>query len=414
MIYSERTKRSAVFVDKAGCAEPVERVPLMAKSFDEDWLQNLIADNPCLLQSEEICADYQNLVCVGTEVGVGQSGQMGYIDVLLVSSDGKVVVVETKLFRNAQAKRTVVAQVIDYAQKLQSWNAEKLDSVARFYSKKKYGQEQSVFELVKNSGFLGDADEARFTDALNRSLQSAEFLLLIVGDGIRSEAEQLVGFLNSYTSMQFRIALLELEVYNRPDGVLVIPNVLEKTSVIEKEMAFSDYYSEPSKPSPQKYYSEAVLSKRDFILEFSSAAGLDAGDVSDFISNIEQIQNVTSTIHHTELRIRVKTRAGGIPILIFYRGKHGKNPADAYIIPRDIFTMYAQMGFDSRAEADDYLNFFKDYLDLAHCYNEPYINENACYYLDLQKMLSGADKIVGAIEQFAKREFERERSETRG
>ena len=58
---------------------------------------------------------------------------------------------------------------------------------------------------------------------------------MIVGDGIREGVENMVSFLNSNPTMQYRFALCELEVYEVENGKrLVIPNLTLKTNVIER------------------------------------------------------------------------------------------------------------------------------------------------------------------------------------
>ena len=48
------------------------------------------------------------------------------IDTLYATPQGKLVVLEAKLWRNPEARRTVVGQVLDYAKELGSWTYEDL------------------------------------------------------------------------------------------------------------------------------------------------------------------------------------------------------------------------------------------------------------------------------------------------
>jgi len=46
----------------------------------------------------------------------------GSIDLLFVNSEGMITIVETKLWRNPEARRKVVTQIIDYAKDLAKWS----------------------------------------------------------------------------------------------------------------------------------------------------------------------------------------------------------------------------------------------------------------------------------------------------
>lgn len=67
-----------------------------------------------------------------------------------------------------------------------------------------------------------DADEAAFGDGVGRSLSTGDFLLLIVGDGIRQGAESLVAFLERYGHLRFWLALVEVAAYRLPDGLRLL------------------------------------------------------------------------------------------------------------------------------------------------------------------------------------------------
>ena len=95
-----------------------------------------------------------------------------------------MTVVETKLWRNPEARRKVVAQIIDYAK----------DLARRSYSE--------LVAAVKTATGSTDADpivaaaceegdETAFIDHVSRNLRLGRFLLLIVGAGIREGVEEM-------------------------------------------------------------------------------------------------------------------------------------------------------------------------------------------------------------------------------
>ena len=84
------------------------------KLFDEHWLQELLIENPSLLPSKELDEAWPELIPLGREVPV----KAGSIDNLYITRNGLICLVETKLWRNFEAHRTVVAQIIAYAKDL--------------------------------------------------------------------------------------------------------------------------------------------------------------------------------------------------------------------------------------------------------------------------------------------------------
>ena len=105
---------------------------------------------------------------------------------------GRLTLAEFKLWRNPQARREVIGQILDYAKELASWGYEDLQ---REVSKTLKRPGNVLYELVRERA----PDEAAFIDRVTRHLKRGEFLLLIVGDGIREDVGDwglsFVGFL---------------------------------------------------------------------------------------------------------------------------------------------------------------------------------------------------------------------------
>jgi len=99
------------------------------QAYSEAWLQDLIRRHPAILPTGEIEPVFRPLLSIGCEVGTAA----GSIDNLFISPRGYLVLVETKLWRNPEARREVVAQAIDYASCLSRWSYDQLDAAARDY-----------------------------------------------------------------------------------------------------------------------------------------------------------------------------------------------------------------------------------------------------------------------------------------
>src|SRR5674476_143231 len=99
-------KRIVIVNERGEVEKKYFPMPSEARHFSEDLLQKMIFEEPNLLSSEEIDPDFSNLISISREVPV----KSGYIDVLYVTPEGKICVVETKLWRNHEAHRSVVDQ----------------------------------------------------------------------------------------------------------------------------------------------------------------------------------------------------------------------------------------------------------------------------------------------------------------
>lgn len=208
----------------------LEPLPLQASGsglYDEAWLQRLIQDNPALLPIADLEPGFSPLIPVCMELPVPS----GYIDNLMVTPDGGIVVVETKLWRNPQAPREVVGQILDYAKDLAGLSYEDLEHKVGISLKRR---DTRLFILV--SAVVPDLDEARFIDAVSRNLKLGRFLLIIAGDGIQESAEQLADFVQRHVGLHFTLALVEMSLWRLPgeERIVVLPRIIARTVEIER------------------------------------------------------------------------------------------------------------------------------------------------------------------------------------
>ena len=220
----ERRDGTPVLVDPEGRTERLKRIPLREKDIDEGWLQKRLHESPEILPINEIDPGFGPLVPIGREIHT----PAGPMDNLYISPQGAITLVEAKLWRNPQARREVVGQILDYAKELSLWSYDDLNERAQKFAGK------SLWELVSTSG--GTLDESRFVDAVSRNLKNGRFLLLIVGDGIREEMERLADFLHNSPDLRFTLALVELQIYRFDDAdqYLVMPMIVGRTIEITR------------------------------------------------------------------------------------------------------------------------------------------------------------------------------------
>ena len=143
-----------------------------------------------------------------------------------------MVIIETKLWRNPEARRKVVAQILDYAKELSRWSYEDLQ---RELNRKLKTSGNILYEIACSSDESTDPGEAAFVDAVTRNLYKGEFLLLVVGDGIREGAEGIAEFLSNSGNLAFSFAMVELAVYEEDKiGKLILPRIITRTVELQR------------------------------------------------------------------------------------------------------------------------------------------------------------------------------------
>lgn len=216
----------------ASKGQVLAKLPFAASpdQIDENALQNLVDQCPECLPIWEIDRAFEEPVSICREL----STSAGQIDNFLVTRTGLPILVECKLWRNGEARREVVGQIVDYARTLTKWTVSDLD---REVSKRlKASPPVSLFDLVSKR--YPNIDELSFNDAVTRNLKTGRFMLLIVGDGIREGVEAIADYLQNHAGLRFVFGLIELPVFVTPAGErLFVPRVLAKTVSIEREVA---------------------------------------------------------------------------------------------------------------------------------------------------------------------------------
>lgn len=227
-----RQQGTPYFISKDNSMK-LERVPLTEKLFQEQWLQKLIHNNPQVLPIDDIESGFAPLISLGREI----STSVGYIDNLYISPNGYLTIVETKLWRNPEAKREVVGQIIDYAKELTTWTYSKLNDAVKVSSQLLNNNAKGVIELIKEFDLIDENQEQIIIDNIDRNFKRGRLLLLIVGDGIRESVEDMVEYLSNTPQVQFTLGLVELQVYKNPNienDLIVIPNLITRTKEITR------------------------------------------------------------------------------------------------------------------------------------------------------------------------------------
>ena len=217
-----------------GKETPLRRVSFDERTFDERALQNLLFAHPTLIPVGDIEPLFAGLRPLARELPIGS----GFLDLIFMNGEGYLTLVETKLWRNPEARRTVVAQIIDYASHLSTWTYDELRQAVLSCRHNDAGASSDPLVDLASDGD-DDMDERAFVDRMNRNLRLGRFVLLIVGDGIHEGIERMADFLNQTPRLQFTLGLVEMGLYAlddkaQPSDFFVQPRIIARTREVTR------------------------------------------------------------------------------------------------------------------------------------------------------------------------------------
>ena len=205
----------------------LKKVSLNTKSYTEEWVQNLCFNNPNLLPVEEIEPTFGGMIPICTELSI----KSGFIDLVYINEYGFITIGECKLWRNPEARRKVIGQILDYAKDLSKLNYSKFEKICLAARKDK---SKSLFSIINEQ--YPEIDESSFVDNVQNNLKKGRFLLAIIGDGIRGNMEEIAEYIHRNGNLNFTLGLIELPVYENPNNneLVITPRILVKTKEIER------------------------------------------------------------------------------------------------------------------------------------------------------------------------------------
>jgi len=124
---------------------------------------------------------------------------------------------------------------LDYAKDLSRWSYEGFDAAVRS-ARRTAGESPDslgLFDTVRR--YEPSVDESQFHDSVSQRLRKGDFLLLIVGDGIREGVGAITQFLEGHGTLHFTFGLVEMAIYRLPDGgLLVQPRMLAQSTIVRR------------------------------------------------------------------------------------------------------------------------------------------------------------------------------------
>lgn len=299
--------------------------PLAPSGFpSEEKLHDLVEGSPHLLP---LSGD-PTLTILGREVALGS----GYADLLAVESDGRPVIIEIKLRRNAEARRAVIAQVLTYAAYLKGLDLVELEAILRPHLSGRNAA--SIAELTQRGDQSGQFDETGFKLDLEAALDAGAFRLVLVLDEAPKELVQLVGYLESIATA-ITVDLITVSAYQVGGEEILVPTRVDPEYQPEQPERRSGVGPRPKAPTREADGSELF---EQSIARAPAAAQADLRRLLDWAQALETEQLATLRSFQGEERD---------VLVIWVRGEKGGlvsiwNDKDAYIsLWRSVFVRLA-------------------------------------------------------------------------
>ncbi|MEW6581818.1 MAG: hypothetical protein AB1416_03575 [Actinomycetota bacterium] len=208
-----------------------ELVEMTESAYDsEAVLQELLARYPNLLTGDaHDGGPPRRWLLVSREVSlasIGGTSGVWSVDHLFLDQDGVPTLVEVKRSTNAEIRRSVVGQMLDYAANaVVHWPVERLRATFEANSAKDdMDAEQRITQLVGP-----DADVDTFWEQVATNLQAQRIRLVFVADEIPPELARVIEFLNGQMSPA-EVLGIEVKQYIGEDLKTLVPSVVGRTA----------------------------------------------------------------------------------------------------------------------------------------------------------------------------------------
>ncbi|NOJ59993.1 hypothetical protein [Arthrobacter sp. 260] len=166
----------------------------------EAELQQILADHPQLIPGVEAGA----VACTEFQSGAGPA------DVVVVSPDGSLTLVECKLASNPQIRREIVGQLFDYASGFFNMPIDEFES--RWKSRMGTSLEASISPIWTG-----------LRDAVEKNLQSGRFSVVLAVDAINPGLKRMVEYLNAMSGPSTSVIAVEYVRHHGSGVEILIP-----------------------------------------------------------------------------------------------------------------------------------------------------------------------------------------------
>ena len=209
-----------------------ELEPLEEERFStEDDLQKLLANHPELLDGEQVWPENpRRWLLISREMGISEKPEESArwsLDLLLVDQDRIPTLVECKRSTNAEIRRTVVGQLLEYAAHAsETWTAEVMRE--RFEA---HCEEVGDDSAARLAALLqtDEVDMESFFQEVARNLDARHMRLLFVADKVPDELLRVIEFLNRQMP-DIEVLAITIKQFSGNAGQTLVPRVLGRVA----------------------------------------------------------------------------------------------------------------------------------------------------------------------------------------
>ena len=188
---------------------------------EEAELQQLLYDSPDLIPIEDLGEQAFNARLFIKEAGLPGSGNT---DLIGVDEHGGISIVECKLASNSDIRRKVIGQVLEYASFLWETTYQGFDRIVERCEGKSLAN--LMEERLIQARSADDWDAEVFREAIENTLQTGSFRLVVAVDEVTSELRRIVEYVNATGPAAFSIHALEMHYFEREGTELLVPQML--------------------------------------------------------------------------------------------------------------------------------------------------------------------------------------------
>jgi hypothetical protein len=242
-----------------------EVISLDAKPFSyESLLEKSIAEVEGLLPLAAINDEAANYVTLGRQWAAGP----GTADVVLLGSDALLTIVETKLKKNPEARRSVIAQIVEYAAYASEWSLAEiaLKTEAYYQSAKAPTQDRGlVFDALVQRLLHDSADSVeQFKEKVQQNLAQGRVRLVVAMDEVGEQVQKIITFVNA--SSTFDIFALQISEFAYEDFEIFVPTMFgyarkTSSSTSAKAWTWDELVSEVGFSSDHVAYARRLTEK---------------------------------------------------------------------------------------------------------------------------------------------------------
>ncbi|WP_342372589.1 hypothetical protein PCC79_17110 [Propioniciclava soli] len=168
---------------------------------NEAALQAILTEHPSLVPG----VAGEAIACREFESSVGPA------DVVILDAEGAITVVECKLRANAEVRRTIVGQVLDYASRLWQMDVEQFE---QRWIRADAGR--SPFDRLHD-------DDSELRSRVAANLAAARFNLVLAVDALNDDLRRVVEYLNAITKPTTGVMLVEFTRHHEESLEILIP-----------------------------------------------------------------------------------------------------------------------------------------------------------------------------------------------